>query len=210
LLMNPPPTIYSYVVARDYGFAPNPFHGVCTLATCKPRIRKATAVGDWVIGTGSKGRKRAGFLVYAMKVEEALTFDQYWSDERFLLKRPNLHGSKKIAFGDNIYYRKGEGYDWKQLNSHHTLPDGRINKFNLNTDTSVNRVLISRTFTYWGGHGPAVPQQFRDYNGDDIVCAARNHRSNFAPDLVRDFLAWIEPMAHEGFVGEPLDWERTP
>ena len=208
--MNPPPTIYSYVVARDYGFAPNPYHGVCTLATCKPRIRKATAVGDWVIGTGSKARKRAGFLVYAMKVEEPLTFDQYWSDERFLLKRPNLHGSKKIAFGDNIYHRKGEGYDWKQLNSHHTLPDGRINKFNLNTDTSVNRVLISRTFTYWGGHGPAVPQQFRDYNGDDIVCAARNHRSNFAPDLVRDFLTWIEPLAHEGFVGEPLDWGRTP
>ena len=208
--MNPPSTIYSYVVARDYGFAPNPFHGVCTLATCKPRIRKATAVGDWVIGTGSKGRKRAGFLVYAMKVEEPLTFDQYWSDERFLLKRPNLHGSKKIAFGDNIYHRKGEGYDWKQLNSHHTLPDGRINKFNLNTDTSVNRVLISRTFTYWGGRGPAVPQQFRDYNGDDIVCVARNHRSNFAPDLVRDFLAWVEPIAHEGFVGEPLDWERTP
>lgn len=208
--MNPLPTIYSYVVARDYGFAPNPFHGVCTLATCKPRIRKATAIGDWVVGTGSKGRKRAGFLVYAMKVEEALTFDQYWSDERFLLKRPNLHGSKKIAFGDNIYHRKGEGYDWNQLNSHHTLPDGRINKFNLNTDTSVNRVLISRTFTYWGGHGPAIPQQFRDYKGDDIVCVARNHRSNFSSDLVRDFLSWVEPMTHEGFVGEPLDWERTP
>ncbi len=25
---------------RDYGFAPNPFHGICTLATCKPVIRR--------------------------------------------------------------------------------------------------------------------------------------------------------------------------
>src|SRR5712671_5339411 len=32
--------LYSYVVARDFGFAPNPFFGVCTLATCKPDIRK--------------------------------------------------------------------------------------------------------------------------------------------------------------------------
>jgi hypothetical protein len=210
--MAPVPTIYSYVVARDFGFAPNAFHGVCTLAACKPRIRKATSVGDWVVGTGSgaASRQRAGFLVYAMKVDETLTFDQYWADERFLLKRPNLRGSKKMAFGDNIYHRKGEGYDWKQLNSHHTLADGRTNKFNLKTDTSINRVLISRTFTYWGGHGLQVPAQFRNYNGDDIVCAARNHRSNFAPQMVLDFLKWLEPLAHEGYVGEPLDWDRTP
>lgn len=204
------PTIYSYVVARDFGFAPNPFHGVCTLATCKPHIRKAALTGDWVIGTGSAARKRAGFLVFTMKVEEALTFDDYWKDERFLLKRPNLRGSKKIAFGDNIYHRKGEGYDWKQENSHHTLPDGRTNSVNLNTDTSVNRVLVSRTFTYWGGQGPAVPAEFRNFNGDDIVCAARNHRSNFAPELVQAFLAWLAPLAHDGYSGEPLDWDKSP
>ena len=206
------PTIYSYVVARDFGFAPNPFHGVCTLATCKPRIRKVASLGDWVVGTGSGAvsRQRAGYLVYAMKVEETLTFDQYWADERFLLKRPNLRGSKKMAFGDNIYHRMGVGYDWKQLDSHHSLPDGRANKFNLNTDTSVNRVLVSRTFTYWGGQGPQVPAQFRNYDGDDIVCAARNHRCNFARQMVLDFLKWLEALAHEGYVGEPLDWDHTP
>src|SRR5712692_10528871 len=50
--------LYSYVVARDYGFAPNPFFGFCTLATCKPEIRKAAAIDDWVIGTGSKRQNR--------------------------------------------------------------------------------------------------------------------------------------------------------
>src|SRR5258708_6780576 len=115
--MDDQPKIYSYVVARDFGFAPNPFHGVCTLATCKPRIRKVAVIGDWVVGTGSAVRRRAGFVVFAMKVEEALTFEEYWADERFFQKRPNLRGSKKQAFGDNIYHRKSQGSGWLQLNS---------------------------------------------------------------------------------------------
>ena len=36
--------LFSYVVARDFAFAPNPFHGYCTLATCKPIIRRVTQV----------------------------------------------------------------------------------------------------------------------------------------------------------------------
>lgn len=58
--------LYSYVVARDYGFAPNPFYAACTLATCKPRIRKTAKPNDWVLGTGCAERKRSGTLVYAM------------------------------------------------------------------------------------------------------------------------------------------------
>src|SRR2546422_7348702 len=29
-----------------------------SLATCKPRIRSSAGVGDWVIGTGAKGKYR--------------------------------------------------------------------------------------------------------------------------------------------------------
>ena len=47
--------LYLYVVDRDFGFAPNPFHGVCTLATCKPKIRKFAKVGDWIIARHGKG-----------------------------------------------------------------------------------------------------------------------------------------------------------
>ena len=35
--------VYEYVMTSDSGFAPNPFHGTCTLACCKPRIRKGVA-----------------------------------------------------------------------------------------------------------------------------------------------------------------------
>ena len=115
--------MFSYVVARDYGFAPNPFFGVCTLATCKPRVRKTAAIGDWVIGTGSAKRGRQGYLVYAMRVAEALTFNEYWADPRFQQKKPNLRGSLKQAFGDNIYFRD-ESEQWNQLDSHHSYQGG--------------------------------------------------------------------------------------
>ena len=36
---------------RDYGFAPNPYFGYCTLATCKPVIRRCAGVGDWIAWT---------------------------------------------------------------------------------------------------------------------------------------------------------------
>ena len=91
--------LFSYVVARDYGFAPNPFYGYCTLATCKPEIRKVADVGDWDLGTGSKSHGSAPHAVFAMLVTETLTFNGYWSDPRFRSKRPNLRGSKKQAFG---------------------------------------------------------------------------------------------------------------
>ena len=69
--------LYSYVVRYDFGFAPNPFHGFCTLATCKPGIRRTASVGDWVIGTGSADYDLVGRLVYAMKVAEVLDFNAY-------------------------------------------------------------------------------------------------------------------------------------
>src|SRR3954447_1814943 len=114
---------YIYVVARDFGFAPNPFHGFCTLATCKPNIRKTAQVGDWIVGTGSKAHELQGQLVYAMRVTETLSFDEFWCDERFREKRPNLHGSLMQAYGDNIYHRDGREH-WLQENSHHSLKDG--------------------------------------------------------------------------------------
>jgi hypothetical protein len=75
---------YSYKMTRDFGFAPNPFGGFCTLATCKPHIRKKAKVGDWIIGTGSKEIKLTfDSLIYVMKITEKLDLDVYWNDPRF-------------------------------------------------------------------------------------------------------------------------------
>ena len=200
--------LFSYVVARDYGFAPNPFFGVCTLATCKLGIRRHASVGDWIIGTGSKTKGRHRHLVYAMRVSEAMTFNEYWEDDRFQRKKPNLRGSLKQAFGDNIYFQDSEG-EWQQLNSHHSYGDGAPNPHNVRNDTQVDSVLLGTEYAYWGGLGPEIPHEFCDYEGLDI-CAGRGYKCKFPAALVNDFLAWFRSLDENGYLGTPLDWPETP
>jgi hypothetical protein len=192
-------------MVRDYGFAPNPFHGYCTLATCKPQIRRTAQLGDYVVGIGSVAQGRGGHLVYCMQVEETLTFEDYWADNRFEENRPLLEGSRKQQYGDNIYWRS-KGEHWIQADSHHSLPDGSPNPENLRSDTSVNRVLISSRFAYWGGTGPQLPSQFRDWEGVDLANCGRGYRCKFPQDLVAGFIQWIEPILSEGRLGRPRDW----
>jgi hypothetical protein len=200
------PRVFSYVMVRDYGFAPNPFHGYCTLATCKPAIRRTAQLGDYIVGMGSAKQGRAGQLVYVMRVEETLTFQEYWADTRFLVKRPNLSGSRKQWYGDNIYCQP-DGEQWKQADSHHSKPGGVINLENLRSDTSANRVLISRDFAYWGSTGPKVPQRFREWDGVNLVHRGVGHRCNFPPGLVNAFCDWVDPQLRSGRLGRPHDWD---
>ena len=200
--------LYSYVVARDYGFAPNPFYDTCTLATCKPDIRKHAKVGDWIIGTGSRQSNRDGYLIYVMLVSETLPFDEYWKSSRFRQKRANLRGSKKQAFGDNIYSKDSRG-EWHQEDSHHSYRDGSANSHNISHDTQVDRLLFSADYAYWGDSGPQIPQVFRNYEGFDI-CAKRGYKCRFPKDLVRGFIAWFRSLKALGYLGEPADWSKTP
>ncbi len=152
------PKAFSYIVARDYGFAPNPFYGVLTLATCKPVIRKMASVGDFIIGCSNKafGNK----LIYMAKVSEILTFDQYWNDPRFAKKKPVMNGSLKKLYGDNIYHHDADG-NWMQEDSHHTNNDGTINPNNLKRDTSTtDKMLICNDFVYLGKSMISVPYEY--------------------------------------------------
>lgn len=143
--------MYTYVITRDFGFAPNPFHGVCTLATCKPGIRKSAAVGDWILGVGGKElglthRK----CILLMKVSEKISFQNYWDDSRFSLKKPCRNGSHVKMLGDNIYHKNANG-EWIQEDSHHSNVDGTANHTNLDRDTGTSdQVLISNFFFYFG------------------------------------------------------------
>lgn len=197
------PKLHSYVVARDYGFAPNPFYGFCTLATCKPDMRKSVAVGDWIVGTGSKSKGRDGRLVYAMRVSEILSFEGYWDDPRFRQKRPNLRGSLKQAFGDNIYYRDPTTGQWRQKDSHHSLINGRQNQANIDRDTKANKVLISDDFVYWGGDGPEIPA----FLGHSICKKGMGHKANFPDEVVQEFIDWVRDLGNVGYWGIPLDWK---
>jgi hypothetical protein len=200
--------LYSYIVARDYGFAPNPFHGFCTLATCKPQIRGAASAHDWIVGTGSKTAGLAGCFVFVMQVSEALTFDEYWSDPRFASKRPNLGASLKHAYGDNIYHSDKEvDGGWQQEDSHHSLPCGVVNQKNVKTDTSRPRVLASTRFAYWGGSGPEVPAELRDFDGIDLCCTTQGHKTRmFTEEFVDAFEKWFVERGEFGYLGRPHKW----
>lgn len=195
-------TVYSYAVARDYGFAPNPFYGYCTLATCKPIIRRVARVGDIVLGTGARQLGKEGQLIYAMRISEAMSFDEYWADDRFQPKKPNLSGSVKKRYGDNIYHQVGD--IWMQSNSHHSLHDGSPNPLNIDVDTGTNRVLISNCYSYFGRIAPPLPDKFRNYHGIN-VCHKRGHKSRFPEELVAEIEDYFEGLGR-GYLGEPTSW----
>ena len=92
--------LYSYVVTHDTGFAPNPFLGHCTLANCKPDVRRTAQIGDWIVGLSPKASGNK--IIYAMQVEEILSYAQYFNDLRFQLKKPNDQETV-YKCGDNIY-----------------------------------------------------------------------------------------------------------
>lgn len=200
------PRLYSYVVLRDYGFAPNPFHRYCTLATCKPNIRAKAEPGDIVLGTATVEAQRfpAGKVVFAMEVSEAMSFDDYWNDERFRTKRPVLNGSRKFQYGDNIYHHRDD--EWIQEDSHHSLPQGVLNPNQLKRDTSRDRVLISNHFVYWGGCGLMLPKEQQARGRHPVVHSGVGHSCRFGADTVSAFRRWVDPHLGKGFRGRPFDW----
>ena len=197
--------LFCYVVARDYGFAPNPFHGYCTLATCKPKIRGSAQVGDWIIGAGSSNYRLAGHLVFAMEVSEVLSFDEYWKDPRFEVKKPQFNSSLMKAYGDNIYHFSKTKGRWIQEDSHHSRGGGRPNRANISHDTQVSRVLVGQKFIYFGGGGPMIPKRLRKADGPSL-CGGRGHRNRFPPRFVAAVVRWLEALPVRGFAGKPAEF----
>lgn len=200
--------LYIYVVDRDFGFAPNPFHGTCTLATCMPRIRAKAGPDDWVVGMGGARLKATGRCIYAMRVTETKTFNDYWTDTMFLDKRPVRNGSSVMMVGDNIYHRDRADAPWQQLDSHHSNPDGTINPLNVNKDTSADRVLISRDFYYFGRMAQTVPNAI--LKGLDYKNGI-GHRK-FSSTESAAFVAWLRnehKMERNLVMADPFDFEQS-
>lgn len=189
---------YSYVVRRDYGFAPNPFGGYCTLATCKPNIRNSAIIGDWVIGTGSSDYNASKKLVYAMCVSEKMHFNEYWRDKRFAYKKPVINGSLKQMYGDNIYHFEEDDDEWYQANSHHSNSDGTVNIYNRDRDLKSKYVLISNEFWYFGKNAVSIPDEFIN-----ICKKGPGHRSDFSENYISRFLGWIQENYERGYSGSP-------
>ncbi|MEX2373976.1 MAG: hypothetical protein WD942_00095 [Dehalococcoidia bacterium] len=215
--------LFSYVVRYDIGFAPNPFHGWCSLATCHEDFRGRVTVGDWVVGTGSAGKGLDGRLVYAMRVDEVVTFDDYWHDERFAAKRPVRRGSMRQRYGDNIYYRD-EDANWVQADSRHSQVDGTPNAAHIAKDTKADAVLLARDYVYYGRSALDIPARLRSWPGPawtgtrfnphqeadyDLCMTYSGFRRHFPDDFKDAVVDWLRDLIAQGEVpnrGDPADW----
>lgn len=192
--------LYSYIVTRDFGFAPNPFYNYCTLATCKPKIRRNADIGDIVVGIGSvaKGSSYKNRIIYAMVVSEKLTYDEYWNCKKFKCKRPFVYGSKKKMYGDNIYHKSEESGEIIQEDSHHSLEHGVTNTLNYSRDVPGEYILAAEEFWYWGSDAIKLPPQF--------LCLAKigiGHITINDPLFIQSFLTWLRSLDDSGYIGDP-------
>jgi len=197
--------LWSYKVTRDFGFAPNPFFGTCTVACCKPDVRRGAAIGDLIVGCGSAALGLVGHFLYAMRVQEKLTFQQYWDDPRFQRKRPTFTAGIAQEYGDNIYHRNEAG-SWVQEDSHHSLDGGQWNSLNADRDLGADAVLVSEDFIYWGNLAPPIPPYLRDFEGDDLYPNNRNFRNSYSAEFVAAAIDWFN-VGPKGRRGRPVNWD---
>lgn len=200
--------VYIYVVRYDFGFAPNPFGGVCTLACCMPVIRRTADKGDWLIGMGGKDLKAKGRCIYAMRVTGEMTFNEYWQSDQFRGKRPARNGSRKTMVGDNVYHTDPKTGEWLQENCVHSKPSGEQDQPNTLHDTGTDRVLISEEFYYFGAEAPEVPAKLLDQIG---YRNGRGHRVYQKEDCQK-LLHWIKAVAGSEanrVLGDPFQFRMS-
>jgi len=192
---------------HDYGFAPNPFHGVLTLATCKgTQIRNNShlQIGDWIIGLGSVSMGNLGRIIFAMQVDEKITFDQYWEDDRFAVKKPIINGTLVQMYGDNCYHT----VDGKVVQEYcaHRKSARVVNAEHRRRDSDGKYVLLAHRFYYFGDQCPEIPEKFS--------YILNNSRGTKFWDLAGDdtkinaFIQWLDDTFGQGIHGDPCNWKE--
>ena len=193
------PNLYSYVITHDDGFAPNPFHGLLTLACCKPVIRRVAKVGDYVCANGSMVRGAAPRLVYIMRVTEKMTFDEYFRDPRFQEKKPKRDGTPIQQLGDNIYFLGAAGHYQQIDDAAHHCESGDMQR-----DLGGKYVLISDDFIYWGGMVQPPPPQLDRNRFESIIHRSQGHSSNrFSDGFKQEVFEWFDRFPQKGRLGQP-------
>jgi len=199
-------TLFTYTIPVDDGAAPNPFKGMCTLAICKPAIRRVAQPGDWVVGLGSKNAPSgdlSGHLVYAMRVEEVVSMASYdkFAKDRWRHRIPRIDSFDLAErLGDCIYdFSSGKAI---QRPSVHGVANSQ-------KDLGGRNVLISREVFYFGSCAIPLPRQL------EALChQTQGHRSRANDPYVEDFGLWLrglnlEPGQLYGWPDYVIDWAET-
>ncbi|MBN2133324.1 MAG: hypothetical protein JW741_27750 [Sedimentisphaerales bacterium] len=180
-------TLYSYCVRYDSGFAPNPFWGICTLAVCKPAIRRHANVGDWVVGLGSAQSPEGDFsdrVVYAMEITDKKTLRAYdqFCRAKYPQKIPDPESDDyRRRAGDCIYSYSNRGCVRQRTGFHHRTDQ--------DDDLSGKHVLLSERFYYFGSAARRLPASLKT-----IMHPFPGHKSTANAPHAEPFVTWIQNL----------------
>ncbi|MDZ4202515.1 MAG: hypothetical protein U1C96_10260 [Gallionella sp.] len=169
--------MFSYVVDHDYGFAPNPENGLCSLARCKfgspgkANLVEKARVGDWILGTIGKRNSQGnsgvliGGLVYAMKVTEKILLEEYV--EKYPSRRDAIfrNGCDQPEFG------------------------GRY-------------ALLSTVYFYFGCEAISL-DELPQYDAHPLFKKGPGYRRDFDESYVQKLEKWLLANYQIGKLGEP-------
>lgn len=199
--------ICRYVMTNDSGLAPNPYHGWCTLALCTPNHKNAKlSPGDWIVGHSDI--KDGNKLIYAMRVEKVLNFNQYFNDPDFQNKKPKLLGEREEQCGDNFYY--SENGQWRRLTSWNHNDSEHFIK-DVGSDLKGRPVFVSQDFYYFGDRREPFPDEFKALIKDrhGITYKDPKHLPKHFKDsehFYSSFVEWLRTNSKEkGQIGKPRD-----
>lgn len=198
--------LFSYKLTHDTGFAPNPFWGVMTLSTCKPKIRLSKQKGDWIAGFTSQklcgdfvGAER---LVYLMEVTGKLPLWEYFNSPVFKKKIPDLNRSECIYLaGDNIYRSSDSVGSFCE--NFHQLKNPYHGEEHKERDLSGRFILASSRFFYFGRDAITIPLYLRPN-----VPRGQSAHGSLTRDqtLVQRFIHYISTEYHTGVHAAPHSW----
>jgi hypothetical protein len=164
--------VWRYVIRNDDG----------SLAICKPKIRKGANPGDLVLAFAGRELGRDPHrVVWAGRVIEKLTLEEYWADVRFQCKKPNAS-----HVPDNIY-RPGPRGLRQVTNPIHDQNDAP-------RDCGGFFALVMDPVWRLNREASSLPDQFDRLR--IAMAARRGHRiSDLAPSEAAELLAWIRSRA---------------
>jgi hypothetical protein len=187
----------AYIVRFDSGFAPNPFGHHCTLACCKPSIRRKARPGDIIVGTGSARYHLTGRLVYAMRVRDVIPLQTYWESPRYAYKKPS-RATPISRRGDNIWHRDSRGA-W------HVLPGALHDQRHRDRDVGGENVLVATDFYYFGRDAIALHTEFKS-----LLATTQGHKNTRDQVLIDQFWRWlVEQAPRRGRCGDPSDFTEA-
>ena len=202
--------LFTYKVASDGGSAPNPFGNVCTLAICKPAIRRVAKPGAIVVGLDT-GRTNEYRVVYCMEVSKVLSWQKYIEACHAAASARNVKKGQ-ANLGIKVPKNAKDPGDciWKSANAYsEVLPSWseHYGQEAYQTDvTNGQNVLLGQQFWYFGDGARFKVELDADLRP---IVPGRGHKSNanapFFDRFVECFNRKLEALgiSHCGVHGAP-------